>query len=514
MTGILKKVAGAIIHQPRVNVALSMDELEKIVQRAVSGEAAQYRLGKTDLDSYISEVNAVMTTSTIQMGNRAYPILTLETTLALGDKHRKTKNGLSQVIPIDTHYLKKDSLDVMEVGDHHASISHPKYFPKKSHISYNGTSGKIRYELDLTGLTTEQVSSAVNMYFRVVQDIINGAYRIKQKQSPTRTWNVHLGEPLQRIGAQIVSRPDVNVRQAPGSGRNGGSQPGQQDKPSDEDYKLNLVPIESSTTFNDIGGYDTLKKNLNDFISAITNPEEAIRHGWTPPKGALLYGPPGTGKTLFARALAGESKAKFLELTGADIRNKYVGDTEKAIRDAFEGAQKLSEGKPVIIFIDEIDSILPKRGTTHYVNDGAVNLFNQYMDGIRSQRIKNVYIVGATNLLGNMDESAIRAGRFEKFEVGLPDLEARTSIFGVTMAAKEREAGGTLFGSSIDYRKLATLADGLSGADIAQVIGDVRQDAYRRAKEQSGGKEVIIASAQDIINRISTYKTQMATAHK
>jgi transitional endoplasmic reticulum ATPase len=178
----------------------------------------------------------------------------------------------------------------------------------------------------------------------------------------------------------------------------------------------------------EIGGLETVKQELREAVEwPIKYPEVFKRLGIRPPRGILLYGPPGTGKTLLAKAVATESQANFISVKGPEVLSKWVGESEKAVREVF---RKARETAPCIVFFDELDSIAPRRGlhTDAGVTDRIVNQLLTEMDGM--QTLKGVVIMGATNRPDILDPALLRPGRFDRvLYVPPPDKAARLQIF-------------------------------------------------------------------------------------
>jgi transitional endoplasmic reticulum ATPase len=181
-------------------------------------------------------------------------------------------------------------------------------------------------------------------------------------------------------------------------------------------------------SWNDIGGLEDIKQQLIEAVEwPLTKPEVFKRMGITPPRGILLYGPPGTGKTLLAKAVANESKANFISIKGPEVMSKWVGESEKAVRELFKKARQVA---PTIVFLDELDSIAPMRGTdtgTH-VHDSVVNQLLTSIDGLES--MEGVVVIGATNRPDIIDVGLLRPGRFDRLVlIHAPDEKARLEIF-------------------------------------------------------------------------------------
>ena len=188
-----------------------------------------------------------------------------------------------------------------------------------------------------------------------------------------------------------------------------------------------LVEI-PKTTWDDVGGLQVAKQQLEEAIEwPLTKPEVFERMGIRPPRGVLLYGPPGTGKTLLAKAVAHESKANFISIKGPEVMSKWVGESEKAVRELFKKARQVA---PTIVFLDELDSIAPMRGrdTGSHVTESVVNQLLTSIDGMES--MDGVVVIGATNRPDIIDPSLLRPGRFDRLVlIPSPDFDARSEIF-------------------------------------------------------------------------------------
>ncbi|AFN04758.1 AAA family ATPase [Pyrococcus furiosus DSM 3638] len=232
--------------------------------------------------------------------------------------------------------------------------------------------------------------------------------------------------------------------------------------------------------WDDIGGLEEVKQQLREAVEWPLKYPEAFRaFGITPPKGILLYGPPGTGKTLLAKAVATESQANFIAIRGPEVLSKWVGESEKRIREIF---RKARQAAPAIIFIDEIDAIAPTRGTdVNRVTDRIINQLLTEMDGIVEN--SGVVVIGATNRPDIIDPALLRPGRFDRLIlVPAPDEKARLEIFKV-------HTRGMPLADDVDLKELARRTEGYTGADIAAVCREAALNAMRRALEQGIIKE-------------------------
>src|SRR2546426_1314657 len=239
----------------------------------------------------------------------------------------------------------------------------------------------------------------------------------------------------------------------------------------------------------DIGGLEGVKEELREAIEwPLKYPELFAQMNAVPPKGLLLYGPPGTGKTLLAKAAANESEANFISVKGPELLNKFLGESEKAVREIFRKARQAS---PCIIFFDEIDSVAPVRGSSmgdSNVTERVISQFLTEMDGL--EELRNVVIIAATNRPDIVDPALLRPGRFDRMLlVPPPDLEARKQIFRI-------HTKKTPLAEDVKLDDLARKTEGYTGADIASIcntavmlsikehIGKAKdpEDAKKRAK--------------------------------
>ncbi|OLD14293.1 MAG: hypothetical protein AUI97_02070 [Crenarchaeota archaeon 13_1_40CM_3_52_17] len=214
--------------------------------------------------------------------------------------------------------------------------------------------------------------------------------------------------------------------------------------------------------WDDIGGLEGVKEELREAIEwPLKYPELFAQMNAVPPKGLLLYGPPGTGKTLLAKAAANESEANFISVKGPELLNKFVGESEKAIREVFRKARQAS---PCIIFFDEIDSVAPIRGSgagDSNVTERVISQFLTEMDGL--EELRNVVIIAATNRPDIVDPALLRPGRFDRMLlVPPPDLEARKQIFRI-------HTKKTPLADDVKLDELSRKTEGYTGADIASI---------------------------------------------
>lgn len=244
--------------------------------------------------------------------------------------------------------------------------------------------------------------------------------------------------------------------------------------------------------FSDVAGEDEAKDSLKEVVSYLHNPSRYKEIGAKMPKGILLVGPPGTGKTMLAKAVAGESEVPFFSISGSEFVEMFVGMGAAKVRDLFKQAK---EKAPCIVFIDEIDAIGKKRGGAAIGgNDEREQTLNQLlteMDGFEDNT--GVIILAATNRPESLDPALTRPGRFDRqVPVGLPDLQGREAILKVH-ASKIKHA------PNIDYNKVARMASGASGAELANIVNEAALRAvrdhrsYATEEDMEASIEVVIA---------------------
>lgn len=245
-----------------------------------------------------------------------------------------------------------------------------------------------------------------------------------------------------------------------------------------------------SETWDDVGGLEDAKLELQEAVEwPLRYPNIYQYLNAEAPKGILLYGYPGTGKTLLARALAHESEANFISVKGPEFMSKWVGESEKAVRETFRKARSAA---PCIIFMDEIDAIAPTRGRSES-NQATERIVSQLLteiDGL--DRLKDVILVAATNRPDILDPALIRAGRFGKqINLPIPDKDTRVEIFKI-------HTKNLPLDESVDFDALATSLDGKTGADIEALCKQATQNAIREYIVQFQYKDLTEAELQQV----------------
>jgi transitional endoplasmic reticulum ATPase len=286
---------------------------------------------------------------------------------------------------------------------------------------------------------------------------------------------------------------------------------------SNEDFREALKEVRPSAlrevqvqipniTWDDVGGLDQLKEELREAIEWPIKHQEAFDYvDVETPKGILLHGPPGTGKTLIAKALAKMTESNFISIKGPELLSKWVGESEKGVREIF---RKARQAAPCIIFLDEVDALVPRRGSgssESHVTESVVSQILTEIDGL--EELHNVLIIGATNRLDIVDEALLRPGRFDRIiEVSFPDYKGRQHIFEIHTKKKP-------LAKDVNIPKLVELTNGFSGAEIGAVTN---QAAIIALKRYVNGKiqniKEIKISQQDLIDAVDKVKPRKKEA--
>jgi len=244
--------------------------------------------------------------------------------------------------------------------------------------------------------------------------------------------------------------------------------------------------------WDEVGGLEEVKEQLKEAVVwPLKSPEVFKRMGIQPPKGILLFGPPGCGKTMLARVVATESEANFISIKGPEVFSKWVGESEKAIREVFRKARMSS---PSVIFFDEVDSLVPRRGLGYGdsgVSERVISQLLTEMDGILA--LEDIVVIAATNRPDIVDTAVLRPGRFDRLiYVPEPDEVARLEIFRV-------HTKGMPLSKDAGLKELARITKGYSGADISAVCREAAIDALRR---DINAKEVSLSDFEKAIERV------------
>ena len=266
--------------------------------------------------------------------------------------------------------------------------------------------------------------------------------------------------------------------------------------------------------WDDIGGLEKVKESLKEMVEwPLNDPQSFERMGITPPRGILMYGPPGCGKTLLAKAVANESGANFISVKGPELLSKWFGESEQRIRELFRRARQVA---PSIIFLDEVDSMIPKRGLQHgtHATESVVSQLLTEISGL--EELKNVVVVAATNRPDMIDPALLRPGRIDRFVlIPAPDEKARLEILKVhtkNMPLKQ-----------VDLKILAKKTEGLSGADLESMCREAAMNALRenmKSKEiklkhfEAALKETVPSATREVVDYYSKFVERQKKVEK
>ena len=331
------------------------------------------------------------------------------------------------------------------------------------------TQAKINLEKDLEFYKREldKLLSPPHIEATVLEVLEDGRVIVKSTTGPNLIVNVSSRVDVRRLRPGVIvalnNRGSTIVDILPGR--------------VDPLIKAMEVIDKPNVTFNDIGGLDKqIREVYEAVVLPLKNPKLFSELGIEPPKGVLLYGPPGTGKTLLAKAIANASNATFIRLVGSELVNKFIGEGARIVREVFRYARMKA---PSIIFIDEIDAIASRRvdsGTSgdREVQRTLLQLLAE-MDGF--EPLSNVRIIAATNRIDLLDPALLRPGRFDRIiEIPLPDKRGRLEILKIhTRRVK--------LASDVDLEYIASITEGMSGADLKAVVTEAGYFAIRNSRK-------------------------------
>ena len=279
-----------------------------------------------------------------------------------------------------------------------------------------------------------------------------------------------------------------------GVGGRGAVRPANADEAGTVDGGEWLVAEKPDVTFDDIAGMEEAKRVIDEMVLyPMKSPEKARALGLNPGGGVLLFGPPGTGKTMLGKAIAGALDAPFYYASGADLRSKWYGESEQRLSQLLNAAK----AQPVaVVFLDEIESLLPKRTEgSHAADNRVVTQFLADLGGFRASS-NLLLVLGATNKPWDIDEAVFRTGRFdEKVYIGPPDRAAREKIL-------ELNLKGAKIAEDVDIPTIAAAMEGASGSDVAAVVSAAKRTALGRAIRDDSDPVLVVADFDEARRRI------------
>ncbi len=250
-------------------------------------------------------------------------------------------------------------------------------------------------------------------------------------------------------------------------------------------------------SWNDIGGLEAAKQELSEAVEwPLKYPDLFETVNTKPPRGIMLFGPPGTGKTMLAKAVATESEANFISIKGPELLSRYVGESERAVRETF---RKARQSAPTIIFFDEIDSMASERGSSidAHTTERVVSQILTEIDGV--EELKDVVIIAATNRPDIVDPALLRPGRFDRLiYVRPPEKEGREKIFSIHLENKP-------LADDVDIRELANMTDGYVGADIESICREASMLALREVITPGLSQNEVMKKAEDLIIKLDHF---------
>lgn len=345
----------------------------------------------------------------------------------------------------------------------------------------------------------EDFSKEYQEFAKLTEEVVNAFYDLSGKQPPAKTVEM---KPTKNLESKLdVAEDSIKQRRKLLSA--GGLIDSDEEIQREIDEKIELIE-KPTETFEDIGGNDEAKEQLQIIIDALKTPQSYARWGTDAPQGVLLFGEPGTGKTMLAKALANAAGVGIYVVELADVLHSLYGKTERLLNAVFEKARK---NAPVIILIDELDALAGNRNQSNEVTSRIVTVLNTNLSGL-AERPQGIVVVGTTNRVDAIDPAIKRPGRLDMLiNVPMPNPEQRAKIFELKMKKAQQKAeaagGGKIF-NSLNVDELIKKTDNFSGADIEEVV---RRALAIKVREEARGQTPTPVTTEDLLAVISTYET-------
>lgn len=319
----------------------------------------------------------------------------------------------------------------------------------------------------VSAVDSEQLSKQTQNYARVLEKFIAVYYKVRgiTPEQGALTLQIPDWETYTSDDNNLLS--DLSELLSPDS-----RYPDSSDRTQDVGTLLTEEEKAAMPTFADIGGQPQAVEEARKLVQSIKHADLYAKRGVDRPKGILMKGPPGTGKTLVAKAIAREAEAEFMSLSVTDLVSKYYGEAEQNVQRFFDTVRNLTDlGKDVIVFIDELDSVVPKREGSHEATQKMIAVLLQNLDGLKSNA--RLTVLAATNDSENVDPAFLRPGRLDKvINVELPNGEGRAQILAIHLQKHMQKAQDpeSMLSPELNVPEVARQLGEMSGADIAAIV--------------------------------------------
>jgi len=447
---------------------INIERFNELYDQIKSSDTSYFGLGNCNLSFPFKEM------STKLHSDKEY--YNIKTRIELSDSLIEKKDIQFPLFDLEKNYkikkLNNNALIVTNHKDEHEyelikfNSKHSNYFSIES-----GSSATIQKKIG----KANKFAFEIDRYKSLLETLINGVYALTEKDTMNNV---------------LYWRPDILYDDSSLFFR----------EPEEQQQLSSMLLTEKpNVTFDDIGGNEKSKTEIEGICFALTNPELYKKWGTRPSKGILLHGPPGTGKTMLAKALANKAEADFYNIKIADVTSMWYGQSEKFAQLPYDEA-KLS-GKKTIIYYDELDALCCNKDSSHEASVRVLSTILMNLDGLDS--VQNLMVIASTNRLDSIEPALLRPGRFDRLiEVPKPDEKARNEIFGKYLKKHEMLSERKLF-LELDFALLVAKSSGYSGADISEIF---RRTLEQKIRDEFDGKKVSLVSTEDMLKQISGYE--------